>query len=234
MANPDNERSLIPTIQKLIEIKQPSNVTDFLEAFHSPVAKIGRSLHTEFSGINLRGVITHNVEVLYDRPEGYYYANGSMSSIDMQRDQITIITDLKRDELLGKGQVLNLFLNELELVSDEVEKGFIMLENTQEKIPESKCPFTVGVMLTEDALKKGKSGFRVSSSGKITVFPNIASERTEKYRSGLENKNYKLFSELSNISKGEIKHPLVERLIVETAFLVGKAIVSRKAKSEFS
>jgi hypothetical protein len=232
MTSPESNNSLVKaTIGELIEQRKPKNVTEFLEAFHSPVGKLGLALHTEFSGINLRGVITHNVQIRHSGSQDHFPERNDMFS---RKDQILILADLKSEELEEKGQVLSLFLNELDLCPNEIEKGLIRLENTQEDIPKSDCPFSVGIIPTEEAIRLGKSGFIVSSSGEFQIFPKIKEKMgVKEFRSELEKKNYNLFLELRNISIGEIKHPLIERLITESAFLIGKAIADRKVKSEF-
>lgn len=224
-------RALVPTIEELIKLKNPNNVSDFLEAFHAPVEKIGLALHTEFSGINFRGIKTHDVRIRYSGSGSWF---SDPDSVFSAKNQTLISSSFQPNEFEEGNQVLRLFLNELKLSPSEILEGFIRLENTQEDIPRSTCPFSVGIIITPEALKQGKSGFIVSSSGELELFPRVKEDMGRKqFRSELEGKNYELFLGLRNVSVGEIKHPLVERLITECAFFIGKAVVNRKIKSEF-
>jgi len=227
----ERSKAVALSIEDVMQSKKPNNVTEFLEAFRTPVETVGRALHTEFSGINYRGIRTHDVGVR--RIDTDPYLDSTQDSIASRKNQIIIITKFQLNEIENVGQTFKLFLNELELSYQDIQDGFIRLEDVQEEIPKSKCYFSIGIRVTPEALKQGKSGFIVSSSGEIEIFPRIKQEFNEKkYRSKLEEKNSNLLLELRNVSINRIKHPLVERLLAEGAFLIGKAIADRKIKSD--
>jgi hypothetical protein len=219
------------SMEEIIQYGKPTNVSDFIEAFRTPVEKLGKAIHAEFSGINYRGIKTHDVSVLrIDIDPGISYSNEAIGS---RKNQIVVATKLQDSEIESAGQTLKLFIKQLELTPEDIQDGFIRLENVNEDIPKSNCPFSAGIRATSEALRAGKSGFIVSTSGELGLFPLIKDRTAGKeFKSKLEENNSNLLLELRNVSMNRVKHPLVERLIAESAFLIGKAISNRRIQSD--
>jgi hypothetical protein len=222
--------SLIPYIEGALKPVSPTNVSEFVELLSQPVKDIGRALHTEFSGLNLRGIKTHNVSVYRGQPNNF---SSIVGGITLEPNTIVVVSELTPSEVTeAAGPALQLFLNQLQLKPEDITKGAIMLKQTHEYIAESSCPYDIALLVSEDAFQKGENGIIFKSYGSVQLLPEAIRLVGEKeYRSDLYEKNDKLFTAMSILSNEFIPNPLIARGIIEAARLVGKGVVARKIEA---
>lgn len=226
--------SIIPYVDGgLTELVRPKTIVEFNEILNRSILDLGKALHTEFSGLNLRGIKTHEVRI---------HRNGSSGNnapiieggITLDRNTDAIITDIASSEVENSGSTLKMFFKQLELGPEDITKGIIVLRDTNEDILQSNCYYDLAFLIKENALKEGKSGIFLSSVGHVRLLPerkNAGRTDVGEFRSELEKQNFELFARLGYSSPSAILHPLVVRGIVEAGLLIGKAVVNRKINS---
>lgn len=237
--------ALIPTTKG--ELAGVRDVEDFIARFQSPISQMGLALHKEFSGINLRGVNTHNVQVSRPSTHSSSTSERVIENIRVEKDSMAIVTGLKPEEVDTAGMSLRLLMNQLQLTSVEVVKGVIVLRNYHEDIPKSRCPYEVGLIVSDEALKAGKSGLVLTDYGSLSLLPNPKDQREDledsfspiTYRSQLEKRSVKILQALrssshnSSVTGLSVFHPIVAAAIVEAATLIARAIYRRKIVPDF-
>lgn len=207
-----------------------TTISEFVARTQEPIPQIGKILHTEFSGVNLRGLPTHKARTRR--------INGTLSEklegVELPPNSMAIYFDLEDGELQQPGSALQLFFNQLELRPEEITRGLIMLGRVNEDIAESICPYGIAFLASTQSQKEGRSGLYIHSSGELALVPFIAKHNpTPEYRSELEARNDALLGELMQASTRLIMHPLVSRAIIEGATFMGQALMRRKMQVEF-
>lgn len=206
-------------------VRAPRNVSEALQVIESPLQGIGRQLHVEFSGVNLRGLQTHDVQAQRnDFPDQAH-------NLVLPEKSMTIFTQLTPEELLGAGPALRMFLEEIGFDCQKDALGVLNLLRYNEPIEKSGDSFQVGITPTDEDMKEGRYGFLFKSYGSVHLAPeprdpkSITDETVQRAQSS--------FNALNSVHLGNIHHPLFTRALYDCAVLVGTAIWNRKKQSEY-
>ncbi len=237
MAKPSHEMGLW-TPQSIIDasdltLVKAVNISDALKRVQAPIDQLKQIVHNEFSGVNLRGMKTH--DVLVTRRIG----QRSSSSYDL-KGLVTYSGEMGLAVDFNSGEIkffdpLRMFMAQVGISENDTLSGGLVLEEYDKNLDESSLGFRVALMKSCD--EDYKEGVLFDSKGKVSLIPepkiNPASFGGRIFDSEVHQEAYQAFEKLNDTSNPKVIHPLISAGLVNAAILVGTAITRRKIRSDF-
>ncbi len=216
----------------------PTKISEVLSRVQDPIDSLKRDVHTAFSGINLRGIKSH--DVMTTRRIGHRNASGyDLRGLYVKKGQMGLVTALESDDFQKVNDALGLFMGQIGLTPETAILGGIVLDDYEENVDESDNRFRVALLRDEkDRRTDGKSGLLFTSEGKVELVPepnfNPAARGNERvFLTDDEREAYEAFEKLNDHSDAKVIHPYIAAALVNATQIVGAAIIRKQIQVDF-
>ncbi len=215
----------------------PATISEALSRVQDPIQNLKRDVHTEFSGINLRGIKSH--EVASTRRVGRSASSYDFKGLYVRNGQMGIVTALEPSDFSQLNDSLKLFMAQIGLTPETAILGGIVLDEYEDDVDESANNYRVALLRDEkDRRTDGKSGVLFTSQGKVELVPepniNPAARGNERvFLTEEEKAAYEAFEKLNDHSDKDVIHPYIASALINATLIVGSAIMRKKIQSGF-
>lgn len=216
-----------------LRLDKAVNISDALKQIQEPVNYLKNAVHTEFSGVNLRGLPTHDV-IVTRRTRKSSYDSYNLKGLDTHAGEMGLVVNFNLGEVKFFDP-LRMFMAQVGIIDNDHLSGGLVLEDYDKDLDESSLGYRVALMKGSDTTKEG---ILFSSWGKVSLVPepkiNPASSRGDRiFDSKMQQEAYEAFTTLNQMSDAKVIHPLISAALVNATILVGTAIAKRQLKTTF-
>jgi len=203
-------KKLLEDVRTNFSLEKHKSISGALQSLMEVPEKAGIVLHSSF-----RSIGGENYRVGIER-----------NSLKYGKDSIAVDFLFTLGEIRSAPESIRMLLAELELNESDEIKTVLILKNIGGDIDDKNGhQFDLRFEVGRDTLERGKSGFYITSDGKVGLIPTPTENP---YRSELERKNNRLIVGGLNTSFGDMPHPYAAQLLIDAVYMVGSGIEARK------